>query len=387
MRRVKTRRLGKKIGLSLLLLAVLYGLWLGIQLIQFKSYQNLSPPLSPHEIIGSYHIHSTLSDGQKKPDKIAEIAARSSLDFIILTDHGAPNWESLASKGWKQGILVLAGSEISSNRGHLVALGFKKPARAFSTQAEEASFQVNKLGGFSIIAHPYSKTRWSWGDYAEYSGIEIINADSMLRKNILPTILYLPALLIKPELPSLKMLNKPIRALNKWDDLNQKHTNAVYGYFSADAHLLYGPLFSLLKLHVLLENPLSQQFEEAEHQVYSALKQGHFFSAVDAAAPAAGFRFWGEAEGNKIPMGENLTLERPVTLYIKIPDFLTCEVLLIHNRKAMPLPGKSIRRYLATHPGTYRIEVYLREKTPLHKNCPWIVSNPIFLKEKNHGQN
>ena len=68
MRRVKTRRLGNKIGLSLLLLAVLYGLWLGIQLIQFKSYQNLSPPLSPHEIIGSYHIHSTLSDGQKKPD-------------------------------------------------------------------------------------------------------------------------------------------------------------------------------------------------------------------------------------------------------------------------------------------------------------------------------
>jgi hypothetical protein len=307
------------------------------------------------------------------------------LDFIILTDHGAPNWESLASKGWKHGILVLAGSEISSNRGHLVALGFKRPSRAFSTQAGEASFQVNKLGGFSIIAHPYSKTRWSWGDYAEYSGIEIINADSMFKKNILQTILYLPALLAKPELLSLKMLSKPAKTLNKWDELNQKHT--VYGYFSTDAHLLYGPLFSFLKLHVLLEKPLSLQFEEAEHQVYSALKQGHFFNAVDAAAPAAGFRFWGETEGNKISMGDTISLDGPVTLHIKTPDFLACEALLIHNRKAIPLPGKPFTNYLATLPGTYRVEVYLREKTPLHKNCPWIVSNPIFLKEKNHGQN
>ena len=342
----------------------------------------MSLPRSPLEIVGSYHIHSTFSDGQKTPDKIAKIAARSALDFIILADHGAPNWESLASTGWKQGTLVLAGSEISSNRGHLVVMGFGTPPRNFSSQAEEASFQANKWGGFSIIAHPYSKTRWSWGEYAGYSGIEIINADSMLKKNILQTLVYLPALLIKPELSGLKMLSKPVKTLNKWDELNQKHAGhrVVYGYFSTDAHLLYGPLFSLLKLHVLLEKPLSQQYGEAEQQVYTALKHGRFFNAVDAAAPAAGFRYWGESGGQTIPMGEAFSPEGPVTLHIETPASLACEVQLIHNRRALPLPGESPRQYLATQPGTYRVEVYLREKTPLNKNCPWIVSNPIFLK-------
>jgi hypothetical protein len=32
-------------------------------------------------------------------------------------------------------------------------------------------------------------------------------------------------------------------------------------------------------------------------------------------------------------------------------------------------------------PGVYRVEIYLEGWSPLARNIPWIISNPIFLKE------
>jgi hypothetical protein len=32
-------------------------------------------------------------------------------------------------------------------------------------------------------------------------------------------------------------------------------------------------------------------------------------------------------------------------------------------------------------PGVYRIEIYLRGGSPLARDFPWIISNPIFIRE------
>jgi len=372
----------RKLLIFFLGLLIVYIAWLSFHLILFKSYKPVSKVSLSHEIVGVYHIHSTLSDGKKDPDKIAHIAARAGLDFIILTDHGEPNFASLKAKGWKEGLLMLSGTEMSVNRGHLVGLGFKTPSQRFSENAEKAAHQVNALNGFTIIAHPYSKTSWSWGKYAGYSGIEIINADSMLQKNIVPLLPFFPALFIKPELPLLRMLARPEKNLKKWDILNR--SSKTYGYFSTDAHLLYKPLFAFLRLHVLLKKPLASDFKAAENQVYSALKKGRFFNAVDAAAYATGFRFWGKSGSIKIPMGASVQFDSPVTLNIQLPLGLKQKAYLICNGKSLPLPYGNKAVYEATQPGVYRVEVFLKERTPLHRNCPWIISNPIFLREKNY---
>ncbi len=375
------RILGKK--RILVFFAVLMGIytaWLVFHLLRFKSYTSYPVDSSLSEIVGVYHVHSSFSDGGKSPNKIAKDAARASLDFFILTDHGNPNFRSLASNGWKENVLALSGSELSVNRGHLVALGFDTPSSPFSQNAEEAAHQVRSLKGFSVIAHPYSKTHWSWGRLADYSGIEIINADGMLKRNYFRILPYLPALPLKPKMVLLKLLDFPERNFRKWDNLNQTHH--IYGYFSSDAHLLYRPLFHLLRLHLLLEQPLSRDFDQAKAQVLLALKQGRFFNAVDAAARANGFRFWGEKDGRRIPMGGATTMDSPITFHIKIPPQLKHHTRLIHNGVKIPLPNRATKSFSARQAGTYRVEVYLKETTPLHKNCPWIVSNPIFLKEK-----
>jgi hypothetical protein len=304
------------------------------------------------------------------------------LDFIIFTDHGNPNRESLKKQGKIHGVLVLSGSELSVNRGHLVALGFDPPQSSFSHGAEEAVREIQVRNGFSIIAHPYSKVQWSWGESTDYHGLEILNGDSFLKRNFLSSLPYLPTLLIKPKFALLKMIDDPHLNLKKWDELNQR--NKIYGYYSADAHFLYRPLFSLLHLHVLLESPLAQDYETAKAQLVAALKEGRFYNAVEAAACARGFRFWAKVGDENIPMGKEISFKSPITLFIKVPTSFSKEILLLRNGKEIFRSEKRRSSFVAEQTGTYRVEVYLREKTPLGNNIPWILSNPIYIGKEEH---
>lgn len=370
----------RKILLVILTLFLLYVVWLGFHLLRFQTYEGDLSKGSELDIQGAYHIHTVFSDGQKTIDEISELAAKTALDFIIITDHGNPNRESLAEQGWKAGVLVLVGSELSTNRGHLVALGFTPPDQPFSRVAERAVEEITSAGGMSIIAHPYSKVRWTWGPQAAYSGIEILNSYSPLHRKFVSTIPYLPTLLVRPEYWLLKILDAPAANLKKWDELNSTHP--VYGFFSTDAHLLYRPLLPFFRLHLRLRQPLSSSFEKARDQVLRALKKGRFYCAVDAAAEANGFRFWAETEGGNIPMGARTKFRTPLRLRIKAPFPFAKESRLIHNGENIKSSRKNNFTHEVTEPGLYRVEVYLRERSPLGKDVPWIISNPIFLRRE-----
>ncbi len=370
----------KKILLAFLAILLLYVLWLGFHVLRFQVYKGNSSKVSELEIQGAYHIHTVFSDGRKTIDKISELAARASLDFIIITDHGNPNRESLAEQGRKAGVLVLAGSELSTNRGHLVVLGFKPPDQPFSRVAERAVEEITSAGGMSIIAHPYSKVSWTWGPQAEYSGIEILNAYSPLHRKLVSMIPYLPTLLVRPDYWLLKILDSPVKNLKKWDEMNTTHP--VHGFFSTDAHLLYRPLLTLFQLHLRLRQPLSSSFEEARDQVFRVLRKGRFYCAIDAAAEAKGFRFWAKTEEGNIPMGARTKFRFPLRLRIKAPFPFAKEIHLIHDGEKILSSRKKNLTHEVTEPGLYRVEVYLRERSPLGKNVPWIISNPIFLRRE-----
>jgi hypothetical protein len=366
-----------------LTIAALYSLWLAGQIVRFRSEQpgrpsGLGPPF---EIKGVYHIHSNLSDGRKSPDKIAAVAAPQSLDFIILADHGNPNVASLAAQGRKGRLLVLAGSELSVSRGHLVALDFAPPTQPFSQNAEQAAAEVKASGGFSVIAHPFSKVRWSWGETPSCNALEIIDNDSMFKRNFVVALPYLPALLFKPRLYLLKTLERPAQSLRKWDELNGQRP--VYGFFSADAHIFYAALLSCFRLHVFLEQPLAGEFETAKSQVFGALRLGRFYNAVDAARPAEGFHYWAEEGGEKFPMGITLPFRKAsaVRLRASAPFPFAAETCLLRNGETIMRTKEKELSYSPDRPGAYRVEIYLQSWSPLAGDIPWIVSNPIFLRE------
>lgn len=371
--------LKKRILFIILAISLIYSLWLSFNILSFKTYKTLAPEALPLEIQGIYHIHTRFSDGRKTPDEIAGLASKAGLNFIILTDHGSPNRESYASQGWKHGVLMLAGSELSVSRGHLVGLDFKLLSSNFSQNAEEAVYGIMAADGFSVIAHPYSKVQWSWGENVGYSGIEIVNANFMLKEDLLFSVPYLPALLIKPSYALLKILDSPQRELRKWDELSK--ISAIYGYFSTDAHLLYRPALDFLRVHVILDSPLSSDFDVARGQVFEALRSGRFYNSIHAAAQAEGFRFWGEKGKIVIPMGGTTLFESGLILHVQAPFPFAKEIHLIQDGKSIFRSTEENISFEAKQPGVYRVEVYLREKSPLGKEIPWIVSNPIFLRE------
>lgn len=368
----------KRILFIILFILVIYAAWLGIQIGITKTYKNSINLQFTNEAVGVYHIHSTFSDGRKSADKITRIAASQELNFIIFTDHGHPNYESLEFQGKKDGIMVLAGSELSVNRGHLAALGFDLSSQPFSQNAEEAVYQIRSQNGFSIICHPYSKVKWSWGRDVGYHGIEIINGNTMLKAGLFRILPYLPLLPLKPEAVVLRLMENPNKNLWKWDELCRD--NPVFGYYAADAHLLYGPAFQTLRIHLCLDHPLSEDFETARKQIYSSLERGRFYNAIDAAADAGGFHFQAVSQKKMIPMGTTVVFSRDVEFNIRTPYPFAVETQLLCNGTEVLISRDKEIIYRARDPGTYRVQVFLRERTPLGKNVPWILSNPIFLR-------
>lgn len=368
---------------ALAFLLAVYVFWIGSVLVRHPDRRNTPAAARPdvHEIQGAYHVHTTFSDGRSPVEKVAAAALRQGLDFIILADHGNPNRASLAGQGWKDKVLVIAGSELSVSRGHLVALDFSPPERDFAQNAEEAAEQVSAAGGFTVIAHPFSKTRWSWGQAAGYAGIEIIDSDSMLKRNFLRAIPYLPTLLFSPRIYLLRTLDRPTQSLRKWDEMGADRP--VYGFFSVDAHLAYGALFSCFRLHVLLEEPLAGEFEEARAQVFDSLRAGAFYGAVDCARPAGGFDFWAESRGGRFPMGSTVPFIPSSGMELRSDaafPFAVQTCVLRNGEVVLRSDGPDVS-FPAAKPGVYRIEVYLPGESLLARDFPWIVSNPIYLRE------
>ena len=425
----------RKVLRGALAVVAVYAAWLAYSELSFRRYGNpdgaAAAAASPgpggivtRELQGVYHIHTTFSDGHATVDEIAARAAHERLDFVVLTDHGNPNAASLRAAGPRKGVLVLAGSELNVNRGHLVALGFRAPPGdgKLPSKAEDAVDAVQALGGFTVIAHPYSKVRWSWGDWgssSDYSGIEIVNADTMFKDNFRRVLAYAPLLLLGSRLPLIKMLEHPDSNLRRWDQRGA--SAAIAGYFSADAHLYYRGIFALLRLHVLVDGPAWGKSGEGpaeskspgpgteEARIWDALHHGHFYNAVEAVADARGFQFEAETDAEAktgagegagtgsgpgaartraYRMGDTIVIAaaggeaRTVRFEARAPFPFRKEVRLLRDGRVIASSRENSLRAPAEGPGVYRVEVYLKERSPLGADIPWIVSNPIYLRKE-----
>jgi len=378
----------RPIQMILVFVLAAYAAWIVFQVVSFKRY--VTPPEivraeilapgsaetqgrtgmpEPVELRGAYHLHTRHSDGAKTVAEVAAAAERAGLDFVILTDHGAPNLPSLESQGKIGRVLVIAGTEISSSRGHLVALGFNRPSRPFSQNADLAVREVGSLGGFTIVAHPYSKTRWSWGEQTEFDGIEIMNVDADLRRGWAGSLLDLPALFLKPEMALLKILDPPTETTRKWDELMESSGRPFWGFFAVDAHrYFYETGLRILNIRVQLDSLAPVDFADASRAILDALRQGRFYSAVEGAADSTGFRFRREGGNGS-----------PTVLHVQTPYSFAHETRLLHKGAVVARATGTSLVYEARDPGAYRVEVYLRERTPLRSAVPWICSNPIIV--------
>jgi hypothetical protein len=81
------------------------------------------PGSGPGWYRGDLHLHSVHSDGDRDLDEIAAAARVAKLDFIVSTEHNTNSANRVWGAHEPDGLLVVAGEEVTTRHGHWLAVG------------------------------------------------------------------------------------------------------------------------------------------------------------------------------------------------------------------------------------------------------------------------
>lgn len=351
------------------------------------------PPLQ--DLAGVVHVHSVYSDGTGTVPEIAAAAEANGLDFVLLTDHDTLEARDRGEEGWHGSVLLLVGEEVSPQRqNHYLAFGVDAPVDHRGLTPQQIVDRVNDAGGFGFLSHPFSRGSdrfkrgaggmpWTDLEARGYTGLELWSfvTDTGEKLAGIPDILRF---ILTPG----RFVDKPpVRNLELWDRICANRRCVALG--GVDAHQIglrvrgrvplrlmsYRRSFSFLHTHLLVDRRLEGDVERDRETVYAALRGGRAYLAMDAIAPASGFRFWADGE-EALSMGDEAAAAGPRTFKVHLPH--PARIRLVHDGREIAAAAASSRlEHEAAEPGVYRVEAYLdahgRERT-------WILSNPIYLR-------
>ena len=129
------------------------------------------------------HCHSDLSfDGRDPVDLLLAQAEAVGLDALAVTDHDEIDASlAAAERASDYGLIGIAGSEVSSAAGHVLALGIGERVPA-GLPFEETVSRIRDQGGIAIVPHPFQRSRSGVAPHitrealASADGIETFNS-------------------------------------------------------------------------------------------------------------------------------------------------------------------------------------------------------------------
>jgi hypothetical protein len=354
----------------------------------FVVYRTLPPgatvlagTLPPTIVLGGYHIHSVRSDGSGTVDEIARAAHDAGLAFIILTDHGDGTAAPLPP-AYRSGVLCIDAVEVSTNGGHVVALGLND-ASPYPMAGEPVDVieDIHRRGGMAVVAHPDSpKLELQWRAWdTPYDGVEWLNADSEWRDQSKGHLAVVGArLLLRPPETIASLFRRPTQTLRRWDATLRRRP--VVGLAGLDAHAnlagwpRYVDMFRTLAQAVALQGPLTGHAADDAAAIVSALRAGHTYSIVRAFASPATLEFTAENGGAVVQMGDWTAAGGTLTWRARVPAAPEARVVVIAEGREIARGRGSVTYSGPAVSGAYRIEVTYPPFT-----MPWIVSNPIYV--------
>ncbi|MEZ5319651.1 MAG: CehA/McbA family metallohydrolase [Vicinamibacterales bacterium] len=336
--------------------------------------------LPPTVVYGAYHVHTTRSDGTSSPDEVALAAARAGLSFVIFTDHGDATRQP-DPPTYRHGVLCLDAVEISSDQGHIVAIGLGGASPyPLGGAARDVAEDVHRQGGWVVLAHPDSpreELRWTGRD-VPMDGIEWLNADSEWRDEAPRHLLMTAArsLFRAPEAVA-SLFSRPARTLRRWDTAAARRS--TIGLAAIDAHSRwpgYDRLFRVLAQAVVLEAPLGGDAGVDGAAVLDALARAHTFSIIRALAGPAVLEWRATTGVREFTAGDRLPAGEAVTFQARVPQAPGVVIRLLRDGVEVATGRGSLVRTGPAAPGAYRVEADYPTAT-----VPWIVSNPIYVGE------
>ena len=127
------------------------------------------------------HIHSSHSRDSRSPiDSILKHAVDIGLDGIAICDHdttkgGVAGEERARELGLP--LIVIPGIEITTTKGHIIALGVREDIPPKQTPQETVA-RIRELGGVVVVPHPFKRLCHGIGDFSDLDvdAVEIFNS-------------------------------------------------------------------------------------------------------------------------------------------------------------------------------------------------------------------
>jgi hypothetical protein len=349
---------------------------------------------------GVIHVHSSL--GGHSTGNLADIigaARQNGLNFVVMTEHPSDEMDTSAQtlKGVHAGVLFVNGNEVNtaSHDRLLLVPGSSEAAAANRIGAQQALTEQKARGGLSFLAYPREFQSW---EVTDYDGMEVYNLYTNTQKiNYFVTFFDgLWSYWSYADLMFARFYERPDDALKKWDELIAKQNRKVVATAGNDAHANVGfrigdrtgkeliglhldpyeRSFSLVRNHVLIEKekPLTSE------TLLDALRSGHSYIAFDIFGDSTGFTYTAENSQGRRIMGDEIELLDGVRLVVATP--VKSRVLLFKDGQVIrDEDGTARKEFAVTESGVYRVEVYLTQLGSLVKDKPWIISNPIYIKQ------
>jgi len=339
-----------------------------------------------HERVGAIHLHSVYSDGSGTLREITAAAARAGLDYLIMTDHDTRRAAADGWQGWRDGVLVVVGVEVTCrDRTHVVVLGEADVTGLRFKPLRRVLFDLARQGARALVAHAHpahimgislkAGALHEW-EIPGFTGVELWSLMHDVCDGLTPW--RIPSF---PYTWRRRIGGPHPETIAHWDRITQDRRFVAIG--SLDNHavampvvgkriLPYEEVFRALRTHVLVDEAAGEA-DEADRLI-RAILAGRCFIALDETADARGFRFEArpEAGGETIHMGDERIGAGPVHLAVRSPQ--PARLLLRRDGQVVAEVGDAdALDHRAEAPGVYRAEAHLA-------GLPWVYTNPIYLR-------
>jgi hypothetical protein len=329
-------------------------------------------PAGPGEVRGAWHVHTTRSDGRAPLDEVVRAARAAGLQFVVVADH---NLLTTAEAGYRDGVLVIEATEISSAFGHVVAVGLPGPPGP--EERADPLRRIAAAGGAAVLAHPLHPRRpfTGWGR-GTWRGFEVVSNDTAWAETVRDRAfgrLALAALALPFDAAQsvLWLAPPPVGELARYDQevaVAQGEGRAPPAFLcSDDAHGYpsYAAAFRAFSMHLPLA--LTGDAKADTAALLEALLGGRAACVFDGVAPA------GRVLLERAPGGG-------LALSIDGAQGGAGRVRLIRNGqpvedRALPGPGEIRLRFCEAGcaPGAWRAEGTVGGR-------PWFFTNPVTIE-------
>lgn len=350
-----------------------------------------------NEFKGIIHAHTALGGHSTGTyEELLAGAAENKLDFVLMTEHTSPNFDSsvIGLKGIQKGVLFVQGNELSTSDDNRFLL-VPGAAEAHSFNLQNATDLINAAhdsNRLALVTYPHRFKRWD----ADFDGIEVFSLHTNAKK-MNPVLFAFDALWSFYPYPELMLANyfvRPDEHLQKYDEISAErkltlfagsdaHSNIGFHLFGDDAGNKiinfkfddYATVFRLVRTHVLLE----KEKELTQENLLGAIKNGHCFVGFDVLSDTNGFNFTAENGSQTAIQGDEIYLSNTVKLKANAPNKAR---FVIFKNGAKIAESEAANEFVfdAKETGTYRVEVYLDSLGNHFDKMPWIISNPIYVK-------